>query len=187
MCKQCEKNPVYEFTNKRKLCKKCFIRYFQKKFLYTLRRFKMIKRGDVVGYAEKSDFHSVVLKDSLGFFSESGIIEVVKLPSKKNNKVAMASSFDSESDKFVHSLVKENMNNLKQFSPVDFEKKTIKPLYLFSDKEILLYAKLRRLSYKEFKHKKDKLSLFIDSLEKKHPEIKRAIINSYLELYEKNR
>jgi len=63
----------------------------------------------------------------------------------------------------------------------------IKPLYLFLDEEVLLYAKLKKLKFKKEikgkKTKKDKISNFIDDLEVKHPEIKHAIINSYLELY----
>ena len=61
MCKQCEKNPVYEFTNKRKLCKNCFIDYFHKKILYTIRKFNMIRREDAVGYKKQDDFKGVVL------------------------------------------------------------------------------------------------------------------------------
>ena len=97
MCKQCELRPVYEFTNQRKLCKKCFIKYFQKKFLYVNRKFGMIRKGDVVGYdsgtqgctpknihknifTKGKDFRSVVLEDVLKMFAEKLMIELVELP-----------------------------------------------------------------------------------------------------------
>ena len=64
-----------------------------------------------------------------------------------------------------------------------FYNNIIKPLYLFSDKEILLYAKIRNLIFKPDKQKFDKIILFVNDLEKKHPEIKQAVLNSYLKLF----
>ncbi len=182
MCKQCQINPVYEFTNKRKLCKTCFTRYFQKKALYTIRKFNMIKRGEIIGYLNKQDFRGVVLIDILKMFSKKSMIEIVRLPTKKKiDKKAISSTIDSESDKIVHILIKGKNSQLKELSPIN--KKIIKPLYLFLDKEVKLYAKLKKLKFKEKKIKQDNISSFINNLEKKHPEIKRAIVNSYLELY----
>jgi hypothetical protein len=51
------------------------------------------------------------------------------------------------------------------------------------DEEILLYAKLKKLKFEKYKVKKDKIREFEDEFEKKHPEVKRAIVNSLLELY----
>tara|TARA_Y100000310_G_scaffold69290_1_gene64754 strand:+ start:15832 stop:16404 length:573 start_codon:yes stop_codon:yes gene_type:complete len=182
MCKQCKISPVYEFTNKIKLCKNCFIKYFQKKVLYTIRKFKMIKKDEVIGYEKKRDFRGVVLFDILLMFSKKAMIEIIKLPTKKKiNKKAVSSTIDSESDKITHILIKGKTSQLKEVSPIN--KKQIKPLYLFLDEEVRLYAKLKKLKFKEEKIKQDNISSFINDLEKKHPEIKRAIVNSYLELY----
>lgn len=193
MCKLCETKPVYEFTNKRKVCKNCFVRYFQKKFLTTIRKFNMIKRGEIIGYKKGNSFRDIVLEDLLFMFSKNGMVEIVKIQKldvrnqkseirsrKSDFKIAISSTIDSESDKIVHILIKGDSKNLKEIAPVD--KKIIKPLYLFLDAEILLYAKIKKLKFKKEKEKKDKISKFIDELEKKHPEIKRAILNSYLEL-----
>ena len=76
MCKQCETNPVYEFTNKGKLCKMCFVRWFQKKFLYTVRKFKMIEKGDVIEFNNKRTFRDAVLGDLLRLYSGKGIVEI---------------------------------------------------------------------------------------------------------------
>ena len=204
MCKLCNTKPVYEFTNQRKLCARCFINYFQKKILYIIRKFEMIKNGDVVVYENKGDFRGVVLEDVLKMFSKKAMIELVKLRSQardidkklmtksfsvnifkklrvKRGKFAMSNTIDTESDKLIHELIKGDTKNLKELSPV--QGKIIKPLYLFLDEEVLLYAKLKGLKFKKRVEKKDKLSNFIDDLEQKHPEIKRAIINSYLELF----
>ena len=205
---------VYEFTNQRKLTKAEFLRWFQKKVLYTIRKFQMIKSGDIIAYENKGDFRSVVLEDVLKMFSGKADVEIVKLStssfppihpnksaslSKQLTKRAVLSTTDTESDKLVHELIKGNVKNLKELGPV--VGKIIKPLYLFLDKEVLLYAKLKKLKYTllsvpqggastssrpqstELRGKKDKISNFIDDLEQKHPEIKHAIINSYLEIF----
>jgi len=142
------------------------------------------RKPDVVGYENAGDFRGVVLEDALEFFSKKAMVEIVKLPSKKKvTRKAISSTIDGQSDKMIHILMKGDINDLKEISPVI--KKVIKPLYLFLDKEVLLYAQLKGLEFSEDnKVKRDEISMFIDDLEKGHPEIKRAIINSYLELYE---
>ncbi len=183
MCKLCETNPVYEFTNKRKLCKTCFIHYFEKKVLYTIRKFKMIKYGDILGYKKGNNFKSVVLENILHFLSEKSNLEIVKLPNKQANKIANESSLDSEADEVVGIMIKGNSSKLKKEFPI--EGNVIKPLYLFLDDEILLYARLKNLKFKESKNKRDKIEDFLDKFEKKHPEVKRAVVNSLLGLYNK--
>ena len=78
MCQLCKTKPVYEFTNKRKLCARCFIRYFQKKVLYTIRKFNMINKNDIIGYEKSKDFRSVVLEDILKLFAKKWMIKLVK-------------------------------------------------------------------------------------------------------------
>lgn len=175
-------NHVYEFTNKRKLTKREFIHWFQKKFLYTIRKFKMIQKGDVIAYENKGDFRGVVLENLINMFAGRGIIDAIKLPSKrKYTKKAITSTTDTEADKMTHILVKGKTKELNELKPVN--NKVIKPLFLFLDKEVLLYVSLMSLKFKEIKKTKDKLGNFIDELEKKHPEIKHSIVKSYLELF----
>ncbi|MFA4953607.1 MAG: hypothetical protein WC584_05265, partial [Candidatus Pacearchaeota archaeon] len=261
----CEINPVYEFTNKRKICNACFIRWFQKKFLYTIRKFKMIEKGDIIefkkgnstenmknkkffipfktgsfegrkfsvsqtlGTQKVCDFRDVVLDDLLKLYSGKGIVKIVKIRSasphslittnrrsarfsegeivnvensmssanfinnsdnyraKRDNfpqKIAVSSTTDSEADEIIHVLIKGNANELKNGAVEKLDGKIIiKPLYLFLDKEVLLYVKLKKLNFRKTEKKTDKLSLFIDELEKKHPEVKQSIIGSYGELF----
>ena len=171
---------VYEFTNGRKVTKREFLNWFQKKFLYTLRKFEMVKRGDVIGYKSSKDFRGVVLEDLLKMFSQKTQIELVKLPNKKSTKIASPDTTGTESDKIIHSLFKGDLDKLDA-EPIKGKK--IKPLYLFLDKEVLLYAKLKGLKFSKPKNKEDKVSLFVDSLEKKHPEIKYSIVRGYLDLF----
>lgn len=182
MCNLCKTKPVYEFTNKRKICKTCFIRYFQKKVLYTIRKFSMIKRGDKIYYKKSGDFKGVVLKHVLEMISSKSDVILITTKSNKTKatKIALADNIDSVSEEIINALIKGKLKKLKM-SP--YEGKMIKPLYLFTDKEISLYAKLRGL-----KVNKEKLvvssgaSGFVNRMEDKHPEIKRAIVNSFLEL-----
>lgn len=181
MCKLCETNPVYEFTNQRKLCKTCFIHYFEKKVLYTIRKFNMIKSGDIIGYKKGNDFKSAVLEKVLNFLFEKSSFKIVKLPNKRANKTAINSSLDSEADEVIGDIINGNSSKLKKELPI--EKNTLKPLYLFLDEEILLYAKLKNIKFIEKKSKKNKIENFLDEFEKKHPEVKRAVVNSLLEIY----
>ena len=170
---------VYEFTNKRKLTRAEFLRWFQKKFLYTIRRFNLIARGQVIGYENKGDFQGVVLEDLLKMFADKSSVELVKLPSKKKiNKKAISFTLDREGDEIVHEIIK---GKIKEHPPI--KGKIIKPLYLFLDKEVLLYAKLKKLKFKNLKENKDNISFFINELEEKHPEIKSSIIASYFEIF----
>ncbi|MFA5071008.1 MAG: hypothetical protein WC511_01400 [Candidatus Pacearchaeota archaeon] len=182
MCKQCETNPVYEFTNQRKLCKTCFITYFNKKVLFTLRKYHLIKSGDIIGYKNGEGFREVVLEDILLFISEKYGFNIVKLPNKKANKIAVASTLDSESHDIVKSFVDEDVSKIKNILPSDGN--FIKPLYLFLDEEVLLYAKLKNMKYKNVKKTGDRINNLLNDFEKKHPEVKRAVVNSILELYD---
>lgn len=185
MCNLCNTKPVYEFTNQRKLCARCFINYFNKKFLYTLRKFGMIKNGDIIGYKKGNGFKEVVLEYLLKFASEKYNFELMKLPNKRVTKIATDSSIDSESEDIVDILINRNSSELKKDLPV--EGKIIKPLYLFLDEEILLYARLRKLGFTRMVYKKkSKIKEFTEEMEKKHPEIKRAVVNSLLEMYRKD-
>jgi hypothetical protein len=216
MCKQCEKNPVYEFTNKRKVCRGCFIHWFQKKVLYIIRKFEMVKKGDVIAYVKGKSFRDVVLEDVLKIYVSKGHVELLvcgscsifnaqpnrkpsllarstnksidkrrkrsldKLDRKRgDNFLKIAISFTADVE--TYELVDELFNGkMKKHLPV--EGKIIKPLYLFLDKEVLLYAKLKNLKFKKEKENSNELVEFIDDLEKKHPELKQAVVKGILEL-----
>mgnify|MGYP001583024410 CR=1 FL=1 len=175
MCKLCEIKPVYEFNNKRKICKTCFINWFQKKFLYTLRVFNMIKSGDIIQYKKGSNFREIALEDVLKIRAERGDVKLVI--KNKGKRFAMPSTSDTETHKVINELFN---NKLKENKPVNG--KIIMPLYLFLDREVLLYAKLRGLKFKEKKEKKEGLVNFVNDLEMKHPELKQAVVSGMLKM-----
>ena len=180
MCKQCELKSVYEFTNQRKLCKLCFIHWFEKKVLYTIRKFGMIKSGEVVGYCRGKDVRSAVLENVLKMFAGKGRVEVVK--GGQGTKIALPDTLDSVSYNIVEEIINGKVKELEKFKPVCG--KVIRPLCLFLDKEVLLYAKLRGLKYSAGVPPTLSAQLinFINELEIKHPEIKNAIVNGWLKM-----
>jgi len=184
MCQLCNSKPVYEFTNKRKLCARCFVNYFQKKFLYTLRKFDMIKREDIIGYKKNNDFRNVVLENLLQLASQKYGFSLVKLPNKKANKIASDSSIDFEAKSVINIIIEGKSSDLENYLPI--EKEIIKPLYLFLDEEILLYAKIKKLKFNSIKESRDKITDFLNKSNEKHPEVKRAVVNSLLKLYGKD-
>jgi tRNA(Ile)-lysidine synthase TilS/MesJ len=143
----------------------------------------MINSKCTIGYGKGNDFRSVVLEEMLKFISDKYNFNVASMSNKTVNKIALTSSLDSESEKILQILIDKKASELKSCLPV--VGKEIKPLYLFLDEEILLFAKLKGLKFKEMKKNKDKIELFADELEKNHPEVKRAVVNSVLKLYTK--
>ncbi|HDK41875.1 MAG TPA: hypothetical protein ENG87_00735 [Candidatus Pacearchaeota archaeon] len=139
----------------------------------------MIRINDVVFYKKSNDFRSVVLGDLLNLLVNKGVIELSNIKNKAN-KIALTDTLDTESDKIINTIIKGDINKLKNSRVVN--NNILKPLYLFLDREVELYARLKGLKFSAKKTKKNKISLFIDDMEKNHPELKRAIVNSYLEL-----
>ncbi len=171
MCRQCEKNPVYEFTNQRKLCKTCYVSWFEKKFLYTLRKFNMLDKGDTVSYTKSNDVQTKVLEHLLK------MIEGRRIKIKnKGKKIALNYSTDFVAEKIIDLILNGNIKDKEKFKPV--YKNKIMPLYLFLDKEIELYAKIKNI---EFKKRKKENSL-LNYLEKKHPEVKQSVVKGILEI-----
>lgn len=131
----------------------------------------MIQKNDVI-LVEK---HPVLI-DLFELYKQKAPVKIIK--SEEYSKKAISTSSDDLAYEFVNSLIKGNLTKTKNLKPVN--KKIIRPLYLFLDKEILIYANLKNLKFKKAS-KKNKTPIFIDELEKKHPELKQAITKSYLE------
>jgi len=159
----------------------------------------MVQSGGVVGYFKSNHFRDIVLKEMLKMISYGGDIKIKEFAKLKKNTskemrtlgithIALSPSIDLHADEIVDNLIQGDAKNLAIFMPVKKVKgiKVIAPLSLFLDAEILLYAKLKGLKFKEIKIKKDKIEIFLDEFEKKHPEVKRAVVNSLLEMYKKN-
>lgn len=194
MCKQCELKPVYEFTNKRKVCGNCFVNYFNKKVLYTIRKFKMADHSSVIFLDNSKGFREVVLEDVLKMFVLKSGAQLIRKKTK-NCLTVVGDSTDVIAEEIIDCMFEGNLEKMK-IRPIGSEQvqassaknvkrggKIIRPLYLMLDREILLYAKLKKLKFKEIQETKSKFEYFTKAMEEKHPELKHAIVKSYLGLF----
>ncbi len=184
MCIECSKKPVYELTNKRKFCKKCFCAYIEKKVFHTIRKFRLIEQGGKICILHSGEIASAVLYYILRKFAgerRQGIVKVTEKDMKSLKRVVVSSSLDEEAEGIIRNLMYKNAKSLLNLGPI--EGKRVKPLYFCSDREIMLYARLKKLIIgRQKENKKDKIRDFLDKMEKKHPELKNAIVNAFLEI-----
>ncbi|MBS3172116.1 TIGR00269 family protein [Candidatus Woesearchaeota archaeon] len=60
-CSRCKTKPVIKLPNSQvSLCKTCFIKYFEKKVRRTVRQYKMIKKGELIGVGVSGGKDSLV-------------------------------------------------------------------------------------------------------------------------------
>lgn len=146
----------------------------------------MINSSDEkISYICQGDFRDVVLEEVLKIFSKRVGVDLngFKILKSKSGKIVLSITSDYVADGIVNNLIQDKVLNLDDFLPVQKVGKTIlvKPLYLFLDKEVFLYAKLKGLKFKEVKKKQDKVNQFIESMKNKHPELSHSVVSSLLE------
>ncbi|MBI5148054.1 hypothetical protein HZA33_00050 [Candidatus Pacearchaeota archaeon] len=176
MCKKCKTNAVFVMINGRKLCKNCFIHYFEKKILFTIRKYNLLRKGNKI-FIDKGRYTTIIEH----IFRKLPIYKISKIKTK-TDKILLSTSIGNIACQIILNQLKKKQE-VKQLMPK--YKNTIKPLYLLLDKEIELYAKLNKIKINKQKDK-DKLGVqvrnFLNDLEKKHPEIKYAAVNAFLEI-----
>ena len=60
-CKKCETTPIYKLLNGEKLCKLCFIKYFENKVFKTIRKFNLLKLNDKIVVAVSGGKDSITV------------------------------------------------------------------------------------------------------------------------------
>jgi len=121
---------VWEFTNQRKLTASEFVDYFERKIFRTIRKYSMLPKNKIITLKKSNSLNTNVLKEIL----------------EKKFKVRFSTSPNFSSDNL--SAVAEGI--FKDVIKGKFEKVTPdiglkKPLYFLSDKEVGLYAELKRI------------------------------------------
>lgn len=151
---------VWQFTNKRKLTAGEFMNYFERKVLSTIRKYKM----PIEKVKEKS------LKAKI-------INNIIKTLPERKGKISLE-SLDDISNTVLYIIMHDNQEKLKTLLPKN------QPLYFLSDKEILLYAKIKKISGKLNNKTKDKklkeIDSFIKVIEEKNPDIRHNIVRALL-------
>jgi len=158
-----------------------FLDYFERKVLYTMRKYNLDCNGMIKDKREKAKVLKYFLDNKLNKY---------KNPKEKQKKaIILADSLDDMAYAIIDAFAKKDINELKKLLPCfsKSNKKFVRLFYLITDKEIELYAQLKKIKLK--KPEKDKkqsdIALWLDEFEKKHIELKNSIVNSVLKIYQK--
>lgn len=80
MCHACESKPVYKLNSGEQLCKKCFIKYFEKKVRKTLRVYKLVEKKDEIAVAVSGGKDSLTVLDIIhNIYKENKNIQIKAL------------------------------------------------------------------------------------------------------------
>lgn len=185
---------VITLQNGSRLNKQQFVRYFESKVLYTIRKFDLLK----------------------GIKQRPQINELLKIK-KIGAHIISKECLDDISILILENMMKTNgTKDLKNFLPLIYQskKKIIRPFYLMSKEEMVLYSKIKKLKYKldsinstslqniktkSINKKKDnnlkikqstkekstlrsELSSFLNELEKQQKNIKNSVVSSLLKI-----
>ncbi|MFH1238418.1 MAG: hypothetical protein ABIH79_01425 [archaeon] len=158
-------NTVWEFTNQRKLSKKEFIDYFERKVFRTIRKYQMLALNKKIALKTSPNLNTKVLKAVLEKKFQ------VKFTSKPNISTDNLSQIAEDTFKNIlqGKFIKPTLNN--------------KPLQFLSDKEIELYANLTNIKGSKRKQDKKIQKLFGKFL-KKNQDLELNIIKASNQLNE---
>ena len=153
------KNPsVWQFTNKRKITKEEFTRFFEKKLKSTIRKYQMPIHS-LAGKGIKARVLNSIIKN---------------LPERKGK--LSDESLNNISNKIFNVFMNQKEKQLKSLLPRN------QPLYFLSDKEILLYAKIKKISgyLDKEKGRLKEIDNFIKIIEQKNQDIRQNIVQALL-------
>jgi hypothetical protein len=158
-CYLCKRGGNIKLQKGRDICSDCFVRLIEKRVRKYVRLNKLFKRND-----------GLVVKDAIDRYFISNLDLPVNFV-KKGKKVVLW-SMDDEVNEFVSGL----------FSGKKVKKtKDIRLLKVVTDKELLLFAKIKGLKFKANKKNND-VQKFLDAIEKKHGNIKYNLLKNIEEL-----
>ena len=162
-CKLCKSKPVWKFTNQQQLCAGCFVRYFEKKVKSTIKKYQM-----PVCSLRKNSLKAKIVNNIIKNLQE--------IPGRKGK--LSDNSLNDISNKIIYIMMYGKESQLKKLLPKNH------PLYFLSDKEIKLYAKIKKIKAR-LEKPKDKLAeinSFVNKIEEKNPDIRHNIIGALLKI-----
>ena len=173
-CYQCNRTAKIKQQKGRAVCNVCFCRLIEKRIRKNARLNKIFRKGDkilVLGELNKYFVKSIIKDLPVEmYFKMKEDKEFTK--KKKINKIIRQETIDDKINLFLEKLFLGK--NIKS------RKKTISLLNVITDKEAKLFAKIKKLRFKENKKNKDIQNL-LDDLEKKDPGAKfRLLKNAYM-------
>jgi hypothetical protein len=173
-CYLCNKTAEIKQQKGRAVCNECFSRLIEKRVRKYTRLNKIFRPNDrvlVIGELNKYLVKSIAKGLPIKIFYR---VKIDKNFVKKNkiNKVIIEWTADDRDNLFLESLFsRQSMKNILN------KKSSISLLCVITDKEAKLFAKIKKLKFKENKKNKD-VQRFLDDMEKKDPGIKFRLLKN---------
>lgn len=161
-------NVVWEFTNQRKLNKKEFLNYVERKIFRTIRKYSMLPENRNIVLKKSEDLNTLVLKHIL--------------EQKFSVSLSARSQFSSKNLSDISEEIFKNLLNGNFEGPKN-TKKEFFPLYDVSDKEIEVYASLVGLKGKKTK-RDERIQELFERFMKKNPDLEHNIVNAMEQINE---
>ena len=152
-------NTVWQFTNQRKLSKKEFINYFERKIFRTIRKYQMLPKNKIIKLKYSTNLNTKVLKTVLGTKFQ------VKFTSKPN---ISSDNLSQLAEDIFKNILQGKFTEPKSYN---------KPLQFLSDKEVELYAKLTNIKGSKRKQNK-KIQTLFEKFLKKNQDLELNIIKA---------
>ncbi|MGC9309653.1 MAG: hypothetical protein ACP5D2_03085 [Candidatus Nanoarchaeia archaeon] len=158
---------VWEFTNQKKLTKKEFIRYVEKKIWKTIRKYRILPNDKVFKLTGR-DLNANVLKHVLS----------KKFTVKKGKNISTFNLSDV-AERVFREVLKGNFEGkeMKELKPEYLKA----PLYDLLDEEIELYAKLESIKGKP-KQRDARIQELFKPFKERNPDLEHNIVNAFLQL-----
>jgi hypothetical protein len=170
-CYLCSKTAKIKQQKGRAVCNECFVRLIEKRIRKYTRLNKIFRlgdkvlvRGDLSRYFIESIAKNLPIRS---YFNGRGDKNFIK--KNKINKVIVEFTIDDQVNLFLESLFgNKSMKSIKS---------NISLLKVITDKEAKLFAKIKKLKFKENKKNKN-VQKFLDEMEKRDPGAKYRILKN---------
>lgn len=180
-CAYCRRKSVIIIT--KPLCKNHFTHYLERKVKKTIKKFGLInpkKKILVVNLGDASSATAIYLMKK--FYPDVDVVDEKDKNKiiKNNDQIVLNHNLDDEAENIMTSIAQGNKKRLAELGPKTFN--MVKPLYLCTQEEIKVYAKLKKLKFKTSKSKKSDMKKLLDNFDKRYKGVKHSIVSSYLDI-----
>ncbi|MBI4141434.1 hypothetical protein HY484_00745 [Candidatus Woesearchaeota archaeon] len=173
-CIRCNKE-VEAVLEQEKLCKQCFLENIENRVRKTLKQFYLTKGnkimilndGTIEAVVTDYVFRKITAQIPLIIETKNKTDVNLETEQKKYTAIVVPWDLDDETSSFIDTMI-----NNKQLE----QTKTIKLLQNIYDTEIRIYADLNNFTYTE--HEKTKIHKALEAMEKGHPGIEIAMLNT---------
>lgn len=202
-CKNCKERTVYVDISGKPLCASHFRQLYEKKILKTIRKFRLIEKGDKLLMPVDINYCSLALLHFLEKYCAQRRIELQIKRGKGASlsgftKLVRADCLDKIAGMIIENFLQKSpnwdgcfpKNKIKSQNGKKHGKELIeiRPLYFISEKESELYCKLNKIKVNKIKGKikgekaQNKFPNLLAEVEAKHRGTMNAIVNTFLKI-----